>query len=84
MTPSCPIDFGFVVEQEFLNTIENAVNVGFPKDRHLGLELCGPELFGKNAGKGYDPGLNPHELNVMKDFFRNLNNWVSALIACPK
>jgi hypothetical protein len=76
-----PMDFGFVVAQELRDAMMNAVLTAFPKGRRFGLQPCGLELFGKNTKKGYDPGMNAHEKAVIKDFFRNTDNWVSALIS---
>ncbi len=76
-----PMDFGFVVSDELRASMIKAVHTAFPKERRLGLQPCGLELFGKNAKKGYDPGMNAHEKAVIKDFFRNTDNWVSALIS---
>jgi hypothetical protein len=74
----------FEVPLSLKKTLLCAQNVTFyGSGRGLGSEPCGLELFGALKDKGFDPAMNASEIDIVNDFFRNIDSWVSPfLCAC--
>jgi hypothetical protein len=68
-------DLAFDLGDDLKFRLQTAQLVTFPACKELGFEPCGIELFGSLQGKGFDPGANDAELDIINEFMRNTDNW---------